>query len=89
MTLGSPHSIHVNSLFVPCIIKGALSRRTLMADTVPADSHLPLVHHDRSSVRQKRPRSRVKSCAVLKYLSLVFCLLVAKEGAKNGRDDDF
>ncbi|MBC8090064.1 MAG: cell surface protein SprA, partial [Phycisphaerae bacterium] len=56
-----------------------------MADTVPAVSHEPLVPHDRSSVRQKRPRSRVKFCAVLQCLSVMGFLMVASRASAQNR----
>lgn len=76
MTHGG-RSYHVNSHLVPFVIKGALSERTSIADTVPPAPHWPLVHHDRSSVRQKRPRSRVDFCAVLTYACLIMLSFVA------------
>ena len=48
-----------------------------MADTVPVVLDQPLVPHDRRSVRQKRPRSRVLFCAVLTCLSLMSASMVA------------
>ena len=75
--------IHVNSSFVPCKAKGALSSCTPVSNTVSAIPFGSLIPHDRSSVRQKRPRSRVNFCAVLTFLTLTFAPLVAAVPAQQ------